>query len=84
MRVCPREGCEQKYYFRDPGRHKQQYCGHIFKGKRCAEIVNEMGKLRHYQESRRKKVLRQHWEQAGFPQAKIEKLLNGESVRFDD
>jgi len=47
MAVCHRKECEKKYYFREPGRHGQKYCG-----ARCAEIVVREGKLRWYHASR--------------------------------
>jgi hypothetical protein len=43
-----------------------------------------MGKQRNYQQSGIKEARREQLERAGIPQAKIDKLLNGESVRFDD
>jgi hypothetical protein len=45
MRVCPRSDC-RKFFFRDPGRNKQKYCG-----QKCAENANREGKLRSYHTS---------------------------------
>jgi hypothetical protein len=46
MAVCPRDDCKKKFYFRDPGRHGQKYCGQL-----CFENANREGKLRCYHTS---------------------------------
>lgn len=46
MAVCRRKHCEKKYYFREPGRRGQKYCG-----QKCSEIVLKAGHLRWYHES---------------------------------
>lgn len=78
MAVCLRADCKKTYYFRKPGRHGQKYCSTF-----CFETANQ-GNDRQYQEIRAKEVAKRHFEQSGMTADKIEKLLNGESVRFDD
>ncbi len=46
MAVCRRKNCKKKYYFREPGRRGQRYCG-----AKCADMVRNLGHLRWYHES---------------------------------
>jgi len=41
MAVCPGKNCRKRFYFRDPGRHGQRYCG-----RRCADIARTESQYR--------------------------------------
>ena len=80
MAVCERRQCGRYYFkkYKPQAAKTQKFCSPT-----CARLSKNELNWRWYN-ARQKELFKQQLERSGMPQEKIDKLLNGGSVRFDD